>query len=94
MQTAEASQSRIEGTQREQPAPVTGQNIGAHKQKVLILPKVIRVPKDQYPLKRSGFLPSLDTTPKVFYRDNPLSVDNALNEMKPVWTNTFFAVPV
>ena len=88
---AEASQSRIEGTQREQPAPVTGQNIAAQEAEGTSPSESDTGAQRPISLKRSGISSFFGYDTKVFYRDNPLSVDNALSEMKTgMWTNTFF----
>jgi len=88
---AEASQSRIQGTQREQPAPVTGQNIGAQEAEGTSPSESDTGAQRPISLKRSGISSFFGYDTKVFYRDNPLSVDNALSEMKTgMWTNTFF----
>ena len=88
---AEASQSRIQGTQREQPAPVTGKNITAQEAEGTSPAESDTGAQRPISLKKSGISSFFGYDTKIFYRDNPLSVDNALNEMKTgMWTNTFF----
>jgi len=88
---AEASQSRIQGTQREQPAPITGQNIAAQNAEATSPSESDTGAQRPISLKKSGISSFFGYDTKVFYRDNPLSVDNALSEYKTgMWTNTFF----
>ena len=88
---AEASQSRIQGTQREQPAPVTGKNITAQEAEGTNPAESDTGAQRPISLKKSGISSFFGYDTKLFYRDNPLSVDSALSEMKTgMWTNTFF----
>jgi len=89
--TREATQGRIEGTQREQPAPLTGQNANAKQSVTSDTSSSDTGAQRPISVKKSGMSAFFGYDSKFFYRDNPLSQKNSLSQFATaMWTNTFF----
>lgn len=89
--TREATQGRIEGTQREQPAPLTGQNANAQRSVTSDTSSSDTGAQRPISVKKSGVSAFFGYDSKIYYRDNPLSQKNILSQFKTaMWTNTFF----
>ena len=88
-----AAQSRIDGTIREQPAPVSGQNLNTQSNDNTEVTENDTGAQRPISLSKSGISSFFGYDSKILYRDNPLAQDNALSEYKTgVWTNTFLVV--
>ena len=90
---SQATQSRIEGTQRNQPAPITGQNGGSQQSSGSDLSESDTGAQRPISLKKGGISAFFGFDSKYFYRDNPLSQpdENKLSIFETaMWTNTFF----
>ena len=89
--TQEATQGRIEGTQREQPAPITGQNTNTQEGGSSDASASDTGAQRPISVKKSGISAFFGYDTKFYYRDNPLSQKNTLSQFKTaMWTNTFF----
>jgi len=89
--TREATQGRIEGTQREQPAPLRGQNTNAQRSDTSDTSTSDTGAQRPILVKKSGISAFFGYDSKFYYRDNPLSQKNILSQFKTaMWTNTFF----
>ena len=90
-QDAAQVQSRIEGTDRQQPAPLTG-NTGT-SQEASAEDAVASDTGAQRPisLKKDGVSAFFGYDTKYFYRSNPLAQSGDLKQLKTaMWTNTFY----
>ena len=80
--TQEATQGRIEGTQREQPAPITGQNENAQQSDSSDTSASDTGAQRPISVKKSGISAFFGYDTKFYYRDNPLSQKIALVSSK------------
>ena len=90
---SEATQSRIQGTQRAQPAPITGQNTGGQQSSASGLSESDTGAQRPISLNDGGISAFFGFDTKFFYRENPLSQtdESKLSIFETaMWTNTFF----
>ena len=90
-QNADQVQSRIEGTQRSQPAPVTGANTGSQSGDSAGASASDTGAQRPISLKEDGISAFFGYDTNYFYRSNPLAQPGDLRQLKTaMWTNTFF----
>ena len=84
-------QSRIEGTDRVQPDPVTGQSSGAQSSSTNDATESDTGAQRPVSLSDSEISAYFGYDTKYFYRSNPLAQDGDLSQFESdMWTNTFF----
>ena len=84
-------QSRIEGTDRVQPDPVTGQSSGAQSSSTNDAAESDTGAQRPVSLSESEISAYFGYDTKYFYRSNPLAQDGDLSQFETdMWTNTFF----
>ena len=84
-------QSRIEGTDRSQPDPVTGQSSGAQSSSTNDAAESDTGAQRPVSLSESEISAYFGYDTKYFYRSNPLAQDGDLSQFETdMWTNTFF----
>ena len=84
-------QSRIEGTQREQPAPVTGQAGGSQSSSSGSVSDSDTGAQRPISISEKGISAFFGYDTKLIYRDNPTAQDSELSQIESgIWTNTFF----
>jgi len=84
-------QSRIEGTDRVQPDPVTGQSSGAQSSSTNDAAESDTGAQRPVSLSDSEISAYFGYDTKYFYRSNPLAQDGDLSQFETdMWTNTFF----
>ena len=90
-QNAAKVQSRIDGTQTSQPAPVSGQVGGGQTSSNNDAAESDTGAQRPISLKKDGISGYFGYDTKYFYRSNPLSQEGDLEQLKTaMWTNTFF----
>ena len=84
-------QSRIEGTDRSQPDPITGQSSGAQSSSTNDAAESDTGAQRPVSLSESEISAYFGYDTKYFYRSNPLAQDGDLSQFETdMWTNTFF----
>ena len=84
-------QSRVEGTQRDQPAPISGQ-LNSQSSSNEDISQSDTGAQRPVSLSKTGISGFFGYNTKVVYRDNPTAQETKLSDLKgAVWTNTFFA---
>ncbi|MFL2938110.1 MAG: hypothetical protein ACJZ7A_03325 [Opitutales bacterium] len=90
-QDAAKVQSRIEGTDRQQPAPLTGKTGGAQDSSGADAAASDTGAQRPISLKKDGISAFFGYDSKYFYRSNPLAQKGDLEQVQTaMWTNTFF----
>lgn len=90
-QDAAKVQSRIDGTQTTQPAPVSGQVGGGQATSGTDAAESDTGAQRPISLRKGGISGYFGYDTKYFYRSNPLSQEGDLKQLKTaMWTNTFF----
>lgn len=90
-QDAAKVQSRIEGTDRQQPAPLTGKTGGAQGSSGADAAASDTGAQRPISLKKDGISAFFGYDSKYFYRSNPLAQEGDLEQVQTaMWTNTFF----
>jgi len=90
-QDAAKVQSRIDGTQTSQPAPVSGQVGGGQATSGTDAAESDTGAQRPISLRKGGISGYFGYDSKYFYRSNPLAQSGDLEQLKTaMWTNTFF----
>ena len=90
-QDAAKVQSRIEGTERQQPAPLSGKTGGAEDSAGADAAASDTGAQRPIALKKDGISAFFGYDSKYFYRSNPLAQKGDLEQVQTaMWTNTFF----
>ena len=90
-QDAAKVQSRIEGTDRQQPAPLTGKTGGSQDSSGADAAASDTGAQRPISLKKDGISAFFGYDSKYFYRSNPLAQKGDLEQVQTaMWTNTFF----
>ena len=90
-QDAAKVQSRIEGTDRQQPAPLTGNTGGTQEASGGEAAASDTGAQRPISLKKDGVSAFFGYDSKYFYRSNPLAQKGDLKQLKTaMWTNTFY----